>query len=379
MSISDRLLLLAELPSETVDMGAFTAMLEKAGPWFLNLCWKLLIALAVFLIGKKAIGFIRRFAGRSFERAGVEAGASKFLKSLIEVCLYGILVFMIAGQLGLNTASLVTILGTASLALSLSLQGTLQNFAGGVLLLLVKPFKVGEYIICPEGEGTVSMIGLVYTTLLTADNKRITIPNGSLANSTVTDVTAMEKRRLDLLVGIGYQADIKAAKEILERSFREHPLETALITAMMTDDEELIAAALLHDTVEDAGVTYRELQEQFGVRVARLVAEESEDKSKSWLERKGCTLAHLKDADRDTKLLTLADKLSNIRSMARDYILVGEGLWERFNVRQKELHAWYYTSMIELLRELDGMPEYQEYVELCRRVFGGSKGECAGI
>lgn len=224
MSISDRLLLLAELPSETVDMGAFTAMLEKAGPWFLNLCWKLLIALAVFLIGKKAIGFIRRFAGRSFERAGVEAGASKSLKSLIEVCLYGILVFMIAGQLGLNTASLVTILGTASLALSLSLQGTLQNFAGGVLLLLVKPFKVGEYIICPEGEGTVSMIGLVYTTLLTADNKRITIPNGSLANSTVTDVTAMEKRRLDLLVGIGYQADIKAAKEILERSFREHPL-----------------------------------------------------------------------------------------------------------------------------------------------------------
>ena len=224
MSISDRLLLLAELPSETVDMGAFTAMLEKAGPWFLNLCWKLLIALAVFLIGKKAIGFIRRFAGRSFERAGAEAGASKFLKSLIEVCLYGILVFMIAGQLGLNTASLVTILGTASLALSLSLQGTLQNFAGGVLLLLVKPFKVGEYIICPEGEGTVSMIGLVYTTLLTADNKRITIPNGSLANSTVTDVTAMEKRRLDLLVGIGYQADIKAAKEILERSFREHPL-----------------------------------------------------------------------------------------------------------------------------------------------------------
>ena len=190
----------------------------------MNLCWKLLIALAVFLIGKKAIGFIRRFAGRSFERAGVEAGASKFLKSLIEVCLYGILVFMIAGQLGLNTASLVTILGTASLALSLSLQGTLQNFAGGVLLLLVKPFKVGEYIICPEGEGTVSMIGLVYTTLLTADNKRITIPNGSLANSTVTDVTAMEKRRLDLLVGIGYQADIKAAKEILERSFREHPL-----------------------------------------------------------------------------------------------------------------------------------------------------------
>ncbi len=224
MRISDGLLLLTELPSDTVDMGALTLMLEKAGPWLLSLCWKLLVALIVFLIGKKVIGFIRRFASRSFERAGVEAGASKFLKSLIEVCLYGILVFMIAGQLGMNTASLVTILGTASLALSLSLQGSLQNFAGGVLLLIVKPFKVGEYIVCPAGEGTVSMIGLVYTTLLTADNRRITIPNGTLANSTVTDVTAMERRRLDLLVGIGYQADIKAAKEILERSLREHPL-----------------------------------------------------------------------------------------------------------------------------------------------------------
>lgn len=224
MGISDGLLLLTELPSDAVDMGALRSMLEKAGPWLLSLCWKLLVALIVFLIGKKVIGFIRRFASRSFERAGVEAGASKFLKSLIEVCFYGILVFMIAGQLGMNTASLVTILGTASLALSLSLQGSLQNFAGGVLLLIVKPFKVGEYIVCPAGEGTVSMIGLVYTTLLTADNRRITIPNGTLANSTVTDVTAMERRRLDLLVGIGYQADIKAAKEILERSLREHPL-----------------------------------------------------------------------------------------------------------------------------------------------------------
>ena len=224
MGISDGLLLLTELPSDAVDMGALRSMLEKAGPWLLSLCWKLLVALIVFLLGKKVIGFIRRFASRSFERAGVEAGASKFLKSLIEVCLYGILVFMIAGQLGMNTASLVTILGTASLALSLSLQGSLQNFAGGVLLLIVKPFKVGEYIVCPAGEGTVSMIGLVYTTLLTADNRRITIPNGTLANSTVTDVTAMERRRLDLLVGIGYQADIKAAKEILERSLREHPL-----------------------------------------------------------------------------------------------------------------------------------------------------------
>lgn len=154
-----------------------------------------------------------------------------------------------------------------------------------------------------------------------------------------------------------------------------HPLETAVITSMMTDDEELIAAALLHDTMEDAGVSYEELKEHFGCHVADLVAEETEDKTKTWLERKSLTISRLHLARRETKILTLADKLSNLRCTARDYLLLGEKIWERFNVKEKAKHAWYYTSMVELLRELKEFPEYQEYVGLCGKVFGTMAGQ----
>lgn len=149
-----------------------------------------------------------------------------------------------------------------------------------------------------------------------------------------------------------------------------HPLDSAVIVSMMTDDEEVITAALLHDTLEDTGVTYEDLKDQFGTRVAELVAECSEDKSKGWKERKTATLEKLKAADRDVKILALSDKLSNLRNTARDYILLGEEIWQRFNVKEKEKHAWYYRAMVELLRELESFPAYQEYVGLCRIVFG---------
>ena len=156
-----------------------------------------------------------------------------------------------------------------------------------------------------------------------------------------------------------------------------HPLETALIASMLTNDEEILAAALLHDTIEDTGVTYEDLKQEFGTRVADLVLAESEDKSKTWIERKGHTLEHLKTASPAEKILTMADKLSNIRSMARDYLLVGEELWQRFNMKDREKQAWDYTSMIDLLKDLNETPEYQEYVRLCGKVFGGIAGCCS--
>ena len=206
-----------------IKPGMIKQMLEGLGPSLMSLGWKLFIALILFLAGRKLIRFVQRMMSASFERTGVEIGVSKFLRSLTEFSLYALLVFIILGQLGVNTTSILAVLGTASLALSLSLQQSLSNFAGGVLILMMKPFKVGDYIVCIHGEGTVSMIGLVYTTLATVDNKAITIPNGTLANSTVTNVTAMERRRLDLTVGIGYRSDLKKAKTILEKHYREHP------------------------------------------------------------------------------------------------------------------------------------------------------------
>lgn len=149
-----------------------------------------------------------------------------------------------------------------------------------------------------------------------------------------------------------------------------HPLETALIVSLITDDEELITAALLHDVIEDAGKTEEEIETLFGKRVADLVAAESEDKSKSWIERKGATIKFLGHAHTDHKILALGDKLSNIRSTARDAIILEEEIWNRFNEKRKEYHAWYYWGIAEVLRELAGYPQYQEYVKLCQLVFG---------
>lgn len=149
-----------------------------------------------------------------------------------------------------------------------------------------------------------------------------------------------------------------------------HPLETAVIAAMMTVDEEIICAALLHDVVEDAGVTEAEIKAEFGQRVAELVMEETEDKTKSWKERKCATLDHLNSASKDSKILVLADKLSNLRTTARDYFLVGDDLWQRFNEKNKAEHAWYYKGIAERLTGLEEFPAYQEFVILCKKVFG---------
>ncbi len=148
-----------------------------------------------------------------------------------------------------------------------------------------------------------------------------------------------------------------------------HPLDTAVIVASITEDKELIAAAILHDVVEDAGVTREELKEAFGSRVADLVMAETEDKTKTWMERKRATLEHLTHASRDEKILVLGDKLSNIRSTARDYLLLGEVFWNRFNEKRKALHQWYYEGVAEQLRELADYPQYQEYETLCKMVF----------
>lgn len=152
-----------------------------------------------------------------------------------------------------------------------------------------------------------------------------------------------------------------------------HPLETAVIVACFTNDEEVIAAALLHDVVEDTEVTAQEVEEAFGPRVRSLVSEESEDKSKTWKERKTATLNHLKKASREVKLIALGDKLSNMRTTARDYMVIGDRVWERFNERRKECHAWYYWGVAQVLKEFQDSIYYQEYLLLCRQVFGMPK------
>ena len=193
------------------------------GPQALDFAVRLALAALILIVGFKVIGIIRKMVRRSLERAEVEITLLRFLDALLNAVLLFLLIFMAAQQLGMNTASIVAVTGSAGLALGLALQGSLANFAGGVLILFMKPFRVDDYIVTEEGEGTVYSIGLVYTTLLSIDNKKVVIPNGTLSNMTITNVTTMEKRRLDLTVTIGYQADLKRAKEILETLYTDSP------------------------------------------------------------------------------------------------------------------------------------------------------------
>ena len=206
-----------------IQSGVIMDLLKSWQPGLAAFGLQLAAAVLILVIGLKVVNMIRRMIARSFEKIDMELSLRRFLLSLIQFVLYGIVIFMAAERLGVKSSSIIALFGSAGLTVGLALQGSLSNFAGGILILVMRPFKVGDYIVCEDGEGTVSMIGLVYTVLQTADNQRTVIPNGSLSNSPLTNVTAQEKRRLDIEVGIGYTSDMKKAKEILYSIYDSEP------------------------------------------------------------------------------------------------------------------------------------------------------------
>lgn len=203
--------------SKVTQPGFLKSYLDGVLPDLLDLGVRILIAVVIYFIGIKLIKWLRKLTRRALERSNSDEGVKQFLDSCLKIVLYFVLIMFVVNQLGVETASIVAVLGSAGLALGLALQGSLSNFAGGVLILMFKPFKVGDYIIedTHKNEGTVSEIMIFYTKLVSVDNKTIVIPNGVLANSSLTNVTQQDMRRLDLFVGISYHADIKLAKEIL--------------------------------------------------------------------------------------------------------------------------------------------------------------------
>lgn len=186
---------------------------EKA----LSLGVRILLSVLVFVIGVQMIKLIRRILKKSLQRAKADVGVVQFLDSFVKMALYVVLIFTIATGFGVDAASIVALVGSAGVAIGLALQGSLSNFAGGVLILLLKPFKVGDYIKEDNkgNEGTVVEIQLFYTKLATADNRIIILPNGTLANTSMTNVTEAATRRLDITVGISYDSDIRKAKAVL--------------------------------------------------------------------------------------------------------------------------------------------------------------------
>lgn len=176
---------------------------------------KFIIALLVYFIGKKLMKWLMKIVDKSIQKSNLEQSVAGFLNSVVKALLYALLIITIVGILGLPTSSLVALIGSAGLTIGLAFQGSLSNFAGGILILLIKPFRVGDYIIANGNEGTVSAIDLFYTRLTTADNKMIVLPNGTLSNSNIINVTSEPIRRLDLIFQVAYSENITRVKEIL--------------------------------------------------------------------------------------------------------------------------------------------------------------------
>lgn len=201
----------------TEDVSASIQYIQEHIPSLIGFGIQVIMALVFFFIGRIVINWLRKLTGAMLERSSVDKGVEQFIDSLLKFGLNGILIFTIATKFGMDTASVAAIIASAGVALGLALQGSLSNFAGGVLILLLKPFIVGDYIIEDNhgNEGTVQEIQMFYTKLLTMDNRSVIIPNGMLTNNSLTNVTQMDERRLEVKVSISYESDLRKAKEVL--------------------------------------------------------------------------------------------------------------------------------------------------------------------
>lgn len=207
------------------EVNRFFQFIEDNIPAMISFGIRVVLALVVFFVGGKVIKWIRKMVSRSFERTNVDAGVAQFVDSMLKFGLYALLIFLIATNLGVESSSIAALIASAGVAIGLAVQGSLSNFAGGVLILLLKPFAVGDYIIVTqEGiQGTVKEIQIFYTKLATVDNQRVVVPNSILTNNSLTNVTARPERQLDLKVGISYDSDLKKAKELIEEKLQADP------------------------------------------------------------------------------------------------------------------------------------------------------------
>lgn len=204
-------------------MGNVEAYTSKGIEMLLSYAPKLLLAIIVLLIGLWLIKILVKAFKKVLENAGTDVSLQKFLSSLVSVLLKALLLVSVASMIGIATTSFVAILGAAGLAIGLALQGSLANFAGGALILLFKPFKVGDFINAQGHAGTVHEIQVFNTILKTPDNKTIIIPNGPLSNGSVINFTTESQRRVDMFFGINYADDIQKAKKVFNKIAETDP------------------------------------------------------------------------------------------------------------------------------------------------------------
>lgn len=233
-----------------LDEGTLRNWLESVLPKVLAFFWSVALALIVYFVGMKVIGFVRKGFKKGLQRHGAEIGVQQFMDSVIKIICYIILALIILHLFGIETTSFAAAIASVGVTVGLALQGSLSNFAGGVLILILKPFVVGDYIIedTHKNEGKVVEISIFYTKLLSVDNKTIVIPNGILANASLTNVTNAENRMINLVFSIAYEDDIKRAKEVIEETVRK--------IDGRSDDEVLVFVNELGASSVDIGVRF---------------------------------------------------------------------------------------------------------------------------
>ena len=227
-----------------IDPGVIEKFLEELPEKAFHLGLRVVLAGLAFLMGVQLIRLIRKILKKTLERSKADISAMNFIDSFVKFALYFLLVLTIASGLGVDAASILAIVGSAGVAIGLALQGSLSNLAGGVLILVLKPFRVGDYIEDSNNRaGIVESIDIFYTHLLTYDNIAIVLPNGTLANGTITNYTQRELRRVIVPVSISYQADVKEARKVLLEALKEDP--------SVRKDKEM---RVLVDALADSGV-----------------------------------------------------------------------------------------------------------------------------
>ena len=222
-------------------MNDMRTILDKFIEWCASTVGTIVWALIVWIIGKKILKALLKVLGKALDRSRLDDGVTKFMLSLSRFAGNVVLVIMIIDILGFDTTSFIAVLGSAGIALGMSLQGSLANVAGGILILLFKPFAVGDYIVAGGYEGNVTTIDLLYTKLITIDNKMVTIPNGTLSNSSIVNVASQPQRRLDIQIGIGYSSDLKLAKRLLLDAMNKQ-------AGVLTDKDIMVVVKSLDDS-----------------------------------------------------------------------------------------------------------------------------------
>jgi small conductance mechanosensitive channel len=247
---SETMGLLTDEIAEQVSKWQGVSLSELLGayiPTAVDYLLRIVLAFVIFWLGKKIINLVVNLCDRGLARQNVELTVRRFLKNVIHAVGYVVVAMIMCQLLGIAVTSLAAAFATVGVAVGLALQGSLSNFAGGVLILLMKPFVIGDYIVAAGNEGVVKEIGIVYTQIQTGDNRIIMVPNGSLSDTSVVNVTRNATRRVDITVGISYEADLHLAKKLLQEIGEEDP-------ARLKDQDVTVFVSNLGDSAVELGL-----------------------------------------------------------------------------------------------------------------------------